>query len=296
MELRFFCGLIFLACCYSAVEGGSILALFSSLSFADHAVFRGFVSLLTQRGHTVVVMTPYPGQFQFPEVERIIELDVGQESSPFWDEYKMLMSNTDDYYPRLRALNELSLKLAIAQLKSKQITALFINPNVKFDLVITEADVPVLYGAAEKYKAPHITITTSSGKLHQHYAKGNPTHPMLYPDVNTLNYRSNLTLLQKVGEYYRHIQTKNEFYNHHLPLCDLASKKIFGVKKSLQEVEYDIDLLFIASNPLLNGNRPVVPATVFVDMMHIKPALVLPQVINGDVHFLGPLIKLVLLL
>ncbi|KAG6449959.1 UDP-glucosyltransferase 2-like [Manduca sexta] len=271
-----FCLVFLLISLSCVVDGASILALFSSLSYSDHLVFRGYVSLLAQSGHSLVVMTPYPGQFMYPDTENIVELDVGQESAPFWDEYKKLLTNTDDYYPQLRAMNELSLKIAIAQLKSKQMTALFINPNIKFDLVITEADVPLLYAVADKYKVPHISITTSNGKIHQYEAKGNPIHPILYPDVNTLNY-GNLSRWQKVIEFYRHIQTKNEFYNNYLPLSELAAKKIFGLKRDLQQVEYDIDLLFIASNPLLIGNRPVVPAITFVDRMHITPDISLPQ-------------------
>lgn len=278
MGLRIISAVLLVFYIINMVQGAHILALFSSLSYSDHLVFRGYVSLLSQRGHSIVVMTPYPGNFQPPEVERIVELDVGKESAPFWEEFKTLVSNTDDYYPRIRATNEHSLKLAIAQLKSKQMMALFINPNIKFDLVITEADVPVLYAVAEKYQAPHIAITTSSGKLHQYEAKGVPINPILYPDVNTLNY-GNLSNWQKFVEFRRHYHTKNEYYNNHLPLSDLAAKKILGLKRDLQEVEKDIDLLFVAGSPLLLGNRPVVPAVAFVDRMHIKPGFNLPKVI-----------------
>lgn len=259
------------------VKSASILALFSSLSFSDHLVFRGYISLLAQKGHSIVVMTPYPGQFGYPEVERIVELNVGQESGPFWEEYKNLMTDTDDYYPRLRMINEFSVKLAVAQLKSKPMTALFINPNVKFDLVITEADVPVLYAVAEKYQAPHIAITASSGKIHQYESKGAPIHPILYPDVNTLNYR-NLSRWQKLVEINRYFQTRHEYYNTYLPLCEVAAKKIFGLKKSLQEVEHDIDLLLVAANPLLISNRPSPPSIKYVDRLHIKPGFALPAV------------------
>ncbi|XP_022115659.2 UDP-glycosyltransferase UGT5-like [Pieris rapae] len=258
------------------VQSASILALFSSLSFSDHLVFRGYVSLLAQRGHSVVVMTPYPGQFPPQEMERIVELNVGTESGPFWDEYKKLMTDTDDYYSRLKDINEFSLKLAIAQLKSKAMSSLFINPNVKFELVITEADVPLLYAIAEKYDAPHVSITTSIGKVHQYESKGTPIHPLLYPDANVLNYR-NLTGWQKIVEFYRHYQTRNEYYYNHLPLSEIAAKKMFGLKRPLIEVEYDIDILLIAANPTLIGNRPTVPAISFVDRLHIKPGFPLQQ-------------------
>ncbi|CAG4953743.1 unnamed protein product [Parnassius apollo] len=220
-------------------------------------------------------MTPYPGYFQYSEVENVVEINVGEESAPLWDEYKMLMTNVDDYYPRLKALNEHSIKLAIAQLQSKQMAALFINPDVKFDLLITEADMPILYAVADKYNVPHISITTSSGKIHQYEAKGNPTHPILYPDVNTINYR-NASTWQKIVELNRFYHSKYEYYNYFLPLCEVAAKKILGLKRSLLEVEYDIDLLFIASNPVLIGNRPSVPATIYTDRLHIVPGLPLP--------------------
>ncbi|KAL4706352.1 hypothetical protein ACJJTC_016646 [Scirpophaga incertulas] len=278
---------------YNIVKAASILALFSSLSFSDHLVFRAYVSLLTQKGHSVVLMTPYPGQFQYPDLENIVELDVGGESAQFWDEFKFLLTSTDDYFPRQRAIDELSLRIAIAQLRSKQMTALFINPHIKFDLVITEADVPLLYAVAEKYNAPHIAITTSSGKLHQHEAKGNPIHPVLYLDVNTLNTGRNISRWQKIIEYYRLIRTRNEYYYNYLPLCDLASKKIFGTQRDLLEIEYDIDMLFVASNPILDGNRPNVPAVIHVDRMHIKPTGQLPPNLkatldsasNGAIYF-----------
>ncbi|XP_026315009.1 UDP-glucuronosyltransferase 2B15-like [Hyposmocoma kahamanoa] len=258
------------------VQCSSILALFSSLSHSDHFVFRGLATKLAQRGHNVVMMTPYPGHFTYPEIEKIVELDVGQESGAYWDEFKNLMSNTEDYYTRMRAINEFNVKLAISQLKSKQMTALFINPNIKFDLVITEADVPVLYAVADKYKVPHIAITTTSGKIHQYEAKGNQIHPILYPDVNTLNY-GNLNLWQTLVEVNRYIQTRNEYYNNYLPLCEIAAKRILGLKRNLIEVEQDIDVLFIAANPLLVGNRPTVPSTVFTDLLQIVPGLSLPK-------------------
>ncbi|XP_038206775.1 UDP-glycosyltransferase UGT5-like [Zerene cesonia] len=258
------------------VQSASILALFSSLSFSDHLVFRSYISLLVQQGHSVVMMTPYPGNFNPQELERIVELNVGTESAPFWEEYKRLYTDTDDYFPRLKSINDLSLKLAIAQLKSKVMTSLLINPNVKFDLVITEADVPLLYAIAEKYQTPHISITASSGKVHQYESKGTPIHPILYPDVNALNHR-NITGWQKIVELYRHFSTRNEYYNNYLPLCDVAAKKMFGLKRDLIEVEYDIDILLIASNPLLIGNRPTVPAISFVDRLQIKPGYPLQQ-------------------
>ncbi|XP_021186448.3 UDP-glycosyltransferase UGT5 [Helicoverpa armigera] len=276
MGLKIFCAVLILAFMCHAVKGASILALFSSLSYSDHLVYRGYVSRLAQRGHNVVVMTPYPGHFQFPEVDRIVELDVGQDSSPYWDEFKLLMTNTDDYYPRQKAINEFSVKLAIAQLKSKPMTALLINPTISFDLVITEADVPLLYAVAEKYKAPHIAITTSSGKIHQYESKGNPIHPILYPDVNSLSY-GNLGHWDRISEVYRQYKSRGEYYNNYLPLCELAAKKLFGLKRSLLEVEHDIDLLFVASNPALIGNRPSAPSVVYVDRMHITPGLSLPQ-------------------
>ncbi|XP_069360817.1 UDP-glucosyltransferase 2-like [Maniola hyperantus] len=267
---------VFLICYCCAVESASIVALFSSLSFSDHLVFRNYVSLLTQRGHSIIMMTPYPGQFAYPDAEKIVELNVGQESSVYWEQYKALMTNTDDYYTRMRAINDFSIKLAVAQLKSKPMTALLANPNVKFDLVITEADVPLLYAVADKYQAPHIAITASSGKIHQYESKGSPTHPLLYPDVNSLNYR-NLSSWQKIVELNRHFQTRQEYYNTYLPLCEVAAKKIFGLRRSLQEVENDIDLLFVANNPALIGNRPSPSAVIYVDRMHIKPGFALPE-------------------
>nr|QBK47162.1 UDP-glycosyltransferase UGT34A8 [Chilo suppressalis] len=254
-----------------------ILVVFSSLSFADHLIFRGFVSLLTQRGHAVVLMTPYPGHFQYPDSEKIVELDVGGESAPFWEEYKELLLNTDDHFPRQRTINELMLKIAVAQLRSKPMQALFINPHIKFDLVITEADVPLLYAVAEKYSAPHIALTTTTGRIHQHEAKGNPVYPTFYLDVNTHYDAKNMTAWQKVTELYRLISTRNEYFYNYLPLCELAAKKILGLRRDLLEVEYDIDLLIIANNPALAGVRPLVPGVVHADRMHIKSGILAPD-------------------
>lgn len=270
--------IVLLSVCFlHTVKCASILALFSSLSFSDHMVYRGLISRLAQKGHSIVVMTPYPGQFAYPEAERIVELNVGPESAPFWEEFKNLMVDTDDYYPRTREINEFSLKLAVTQLKSKPMTALFVNPNVKFDLVITEADVPLLYAVAEKYQVPHISITSSSGKIHQYESKGAPIHPILYPDINALNYR-NLTGWQKIVEINRYFQSRHEYYNNYLPLSEVAASKIFTIKRPLQEIENDIDLLLIAANPLLISNRPSPPGIVYVDRMHIKPGFGLPSV------------------
>lgn len=265
---------------YCAVEGSSILALFSTLSYSDHVVFRGYIEALVQRGHHVVLMTPYPGYFKYPEVERVVELDVSAASSPYWNEYKKLLTNVDDYYPILRQISELSIKVAVAQLKSQQMSALFINPTIKFDLVITEADMPILYGVAEKYKVPHVAITASTGKLHMYESKGNPKHPLLYPDMNTLNL-GNLNVWQRMVEYKRYLRTKYEYYYYNLPLYQRAIERIFGIEKDILEIEENIDMLLITGTPMLIGNRPTVPAITYVDFMQIKPGLPLPQVMFG---------------
>ncbi|CAG9134002.1 unnamed protein product [Plutella xylostella] len=280
MILKSLSAVLFLLCFCTAVQGAHILALFSSLSFSDHYVFRSYVGLLALRGHNVVVMTPYPGQFQFPEKERIVELDVGESSAPYWEEYKKLVTNTDDYHKKLRQLNEFSVKVAISQLKSKQMTALFINPNVKFDLVITEADVPLLYAVAEKYKAPHIAFTTGYGTIPMYEAKGAPTHPLYYPDVNTLNFRD-LSFWQQWTEISRYLQSKREYHSNYLPLCQVAAEKILGIKRDLEDIEKDIDLLFVSANPALTGNRPSVPAIAYVDRLQIKPGMILPPNLLG---------------
>ncbi|XP_041969909.1 UDP-glycosyltransferase UGT5-like [Aricia agestis] len=266
---------IFVSFC-SVVENASILALFPSLSFADHSVFRGYISLLAQRGHNIVLMTPYPGQFGLPEVERIVELNVGEESAPYWEEYKKLITDKDDYYPHMKAMNELNVKLVVAQLKSKAMTALLANPHVKFDLVVTDAENPILYALADKYKAPHIAITTGSGSINQFESKGVPVDPTLYPDVNSI-YHRNISQWQKLVELNRHVQTRNEYYNNYLPLCEIAAKKLFAVKSDLLTLEKNIDMLFVANNPLLIGRRPSSPAVAYVDRLHVKPGFQLPE-------------------
>lgn len=259
------------------VQSAHILALFSTLSYADQLVYRGYVELLAQRGHNIVLMTPYPGHFRYPEIEKIVELDVHPESAKFYEEHRKIYSNIDDYFPSLRKMNDLSIRVALAQLQSQQMTAVFINPDIKFDLVITEADVPILYAAAEKYKCPHISITASSGKLNMFESKGTPNNALLYADVNTLNY-GKLSFLQKIEEYHRHWRYNYEYYNQYLPRCQKGAEKVFDLKRDLTDVEEDIDILFVTGHQMLLGNRPVTPAVVYVDRLHIRPGHPLPPV------------------
>ncbi|GBP03903.1 Ecdysteroid UDP-glucosyltransferase [Eumeta japonica] len=292
MHLHKFTFLLTILCLCHAAQGASILALFSSLSFADHYVYRGYVELLARNGHSVVVMTPYPGHFQYPEIEKIVELDVSQESAKYWDEYKKLMTNVDDYFPKMRKINELAVNVAVSQLRAQQPMAVFLNPNIGFDLVITEADVPLLYAVAEKYKAPHIAITAGSGSLMMYESKGTPNHPLYYPDLNTIFYEK-LNIWEKLAEYVRYMRIRNEYYNNYLRLCQIAAEKLFGLKRDLVSVEQDIDLLFVSGTQTLIGNRPSSPAVIYTDRLHIKPALSLPQDLkaimdgaeNGCVYF-----------
>lgn len=276
MNFKINCLVLFLINFLYNVHSASILALFSTLSYADQLVYRGYVEFLAHRGHHVVVMTPYPGLLRYPEMENIVELDVSAVSTPFYEEYKRLHSNVDDIFDDLRKINELSIKVTVAQLKSQQMTAVFINPNVQFDLVITEADMPILCAVAEKYKCPHIAITASIGKLNMFESKGSPTHPLLYKDVNTLRY-GNINIIHRIEEYQRYWRFKYEYYYYFLPLCQMAAEKIVELKRDLLDVEKDIDMLFISGNQVLLGNRPISPAIVYVDNLHIKPDYNLPQ-------------------
>lgn len=277
MGMKNLCFIIVLLCVSHVVHSANILALFSSLSFADHLVFRGYVSLLVQQNHSVWVMTPYPGKFSQQDMKKIIELDVGPASAPYWDEYKQLMTNVEDYYSIARELNDFALKVAISQLQSKPMLAVLSNPNARFDLIVTEAEVPLLYAVAAKYDAPHIAITAGPGTIPMYESKGNPNHPLLYPDVNTLNYRD-LSVWQKFTEMRRYLLTKIDYYQSYLHMNEMAAKQILNLNRPLLEIEYDIDLLLVTGQPMLLGNRPTVPAIVYADHYHIKPGLALPKV------------------
>ena len=108
---------------------------------------------------------------------------------------------------------------------------------------------------------------------------GNPTHPVLYPDVLWGFYNTELSMWNKVksvlwsfwSRYYDDIA---------VPRAHNIAKKYFGEGLSyLGDLRKGQSMVFLNVNPVLYPLRPNVPAVVEMGQMHIKPLVEpLPEV------------------
>uniref|UniRef100_A0A6P7F017 UDP-glucuronosyltransferase n=1 Tax=Diabrotica virgifera virgifera TaxID=50390 RepID=A0A6P7F017_DIAVI len=106
---------------------------------------------------------------------------------------------------------------------------------------------------------------------------GNPTHPIVSPDV-MLNFSGKLSFLEKVQSFLYNIWYRMFYYWYALPKADKIARKHFGEEMPyLGDLERNISLLLINVNPIIHNVRPNVPNIIEINQMHIKERKPLPK-------------------
>lgn len=253
-----------------------ILGFFNMASVSHQIVFQPIWKELSLRGHQIVVATPNP--LKDPTLVNLTEIDLSflynhlgniqQDLSQGMDHWKLtstftqfLENNTERIFANSDVMN------------------LVKDNETTFDLVITEALFPTPAAFAVKYNCPLVAVASFTVTNHLHQVIGTATHPVLYPDFAT-RYDDDITFLEKVDAVLFDIWYKYLYSYDILPALDSIIKRIFGNDMpDLIELEKNISVLLLNTNPILHKPRPYGPNVVEMGgRMHIKPKKPLPEV------------------
>lgn len=250
------------------METARILAVFPTPSISHQIVFRPLTQALSRRGHEVTVVTTDPVNSKDPELVNLTEIDLHNIS------YKSMNKDLFETYGKEESMysqifmfaNKLT-NIFEEQLKTKEIQMLLQHSENYYDLLILEACVRPALVFSHVYKAPVIQISSLGGMLFNYEALGVPIHPTVY--FTTLRQKLyNLSIWDNLMECKIFLQVYfAHFICEHLQNAMLRS--YFGADvPSIAELNNNIDMLFLATNPIWAGNTPVPPSVIFIGGIH----------------------------
>lgn len=264
------------------VSCARILGVFSVASISHQVVYQPIWKELSLRGHTVTVITPNP--LKDPTLTNLTEIDISVL-------YERAVSIAATFQAEVTPWNLFNIAMEFQLdawehiLNNKEVVNLLEDATKGFDLVIAEYIIPVATTFAYKYKCPLVGILSANALTTTHEAVGNPTHPLLYPSVMA-SYGTEMTVFEKINTIAFAIYERYQHYNNYLPRFDKFARKYFGEDiPHLGDLERNMSLLILNTNPIFQIARPYVPAVVEMEMMHIKPKKPLPKVSNVDNQF-----------
>lgn len=232
---------------------------------------------LVGRGHEIVMMTPNP----FDRQDNLTQIDVHDLSYAVWmkvfnfvDVKETKMSGEELY----RVFYTTVKDVGVMQLGTPEMQKIINDPDVKFDLCFFEALVPLMFPFKDRFNCSMILISSLSAAVQQFDAFGNPSHPILYPDIMT-QYLGVLDFWQRLEVVYTDLSYRYFYFNEMLPMFDESARKVFGENtRSVNDIEKEADMLFLNTHPLLGDIRPTVPSIIYMGNMHMHPRKPLPEV------------------
>ncbi|XP_050506054.1 UDP-glycosyltransferase UGT5-like [Diabrotica virgifera virgifera] len=263
---------------FSFIQCVKILGIFPTPSYSHQIVFQPIWKELSLRGHNVTVVTPHP--LNDSSLTNLTEIDVSfvYDIVPKYGwpkEYLKLPSTLHklDYF--LNAGNDFTMEI----FEYGPVQRIIVQRDA-FDLLIVQLSHNMnllLYGLAFNLHIPIVGISSLGLYLHSHDALGNPTHPIVSPDV-MLNFYGRLSFFEKVQSFLYNIWYRMFYYWYALPKADKIARKYFGEDMPyLGDLERNISLLLLNVNPIIHNARPNVPNIIEINQMHIKERKPLPK-------------------
>ncbi|XP_068623981.1 UDP-glucosyltransferase 2-like [Battus philenor] len=269
---------VFICATIKNLNAARILAVYPAPSISHQIVFRPITLELIKNGHEVTVLTTDPMFTKTNAPENLKEIDVHDFSYNKIEKFVKLATHgkLNDLFYQLKLTVELISEVFESQMSTEDFQELIHNKTQNFDLLLLEAFIPPAIGLTHRFKAPAILISSFGATPDNYEIVGTPSHPILYHNIFRQRLY-NLTLFEKLYEIYVQVSIRMLFnaaennYNQML-------KRVFGETiPPLSELKKNVEMLFINTNPIWEGNYPVPPSVIHMGGLHQKPAEKLPE-------------------
>ncbi|KAK5641753.1 hypothetical protein RI129_010300 [Pyrocoelia pectoralis] len=279
----------------SGANAANILGVVLTPSYSHQVVFKPLWRELSLRGHQVTTITTHP--IKDPKLVNLTEIDTSFILKDMEQMVKkhIKFSNKNFVEALLDGYKSMSL-VADQILDYGPVKELINDQNVHFDLLIVEY-LPffgISLAFAHRFNCPSIGMLSIDGTNSIYKKVGNPTHSSLYPD-SLLPYGNELSLSERVISFMYTFVIEPYMENELTEIQQKVVAKHFGGDcPPIQNLEINISMLFVNSDPIFHHNRPLVPAVVQIGggshRSSPKPLpkdlqLVLDKATNGFIYF-----------
>lgn len=259
-------------------DSARILGIFQMPSFSHQCVFQPIWKELALRGHEVTVVTSHPTRET--SIKNLIEIDMSHTKEIFLRHgFQYFMSKMNSTTSKIQSIFDLNYELSEAIFQNKEFKKIYENPDEKFDLVMVQMYInPIFVSLGARFNAPVIAISSMGAYIGTHFAMGNPHHPAMYSEM-FLPYHGKLTFTERWYSTFYYLWVRAYLYFDAIPKCDQIARKYLGNNiPYLGELQKNISLLFITTNPILYEPGPRIPTIIEINQLHIKPTKQLPEV------------------
>lgn len=273
--------LIVLACLISVSSCAKILGIIPMASFSHQIPFRPIWRELSLRGHQVTLLTTDP--VKDPKLKNLTEIDLSFTYDIFkrYNFPEFAANESKSFMQIGKELGEMLAEGFDAQLSSPEVQKLIHSEDVQFDLLIVEAQLPIMLGFGWKFQCPIIGVASLDASMNYHDTIGNPSHPIVNPDPNLpIGDPDNLSFKDRVTSFIYTNLYRYHVFNKYYPKENLRLRKFFGDDApDLVEIQKNVSMLMVSTNPIFHSVRPVNPNTIFIgNGLHLTPPKPLPKV------------------
>ncbi|XP_045506846.1 UDP-glucosyltransferase 2-like [Colias croceus] len=265
--------IVLIANIISITNAARILAVFPTPSISHQVAFRPLTHELARRGHDVTVITPKPAFPKGQALANLTEIDVHFSSDGSAEDFALPQGDKNGY---IRLIQDLFKSVTIIFEKQWQIPEARKLFNQKFDLIIVEEYIRPTLGLGHAFKAPVIQFSSGGTIPPVYNVFGAPSHPLLYPHTSAQRLY-NLTLYEKAEELLKY--TFIEYIMSSIVEFEYQMmKRTFGNDvPNYEELQKNVQLLFLNEHPIWADNHPVPPNIVYVGGIHQSPEKELPK-------------------
>ncbi|XP_065219001.1 UDP-glycosyltransferase UGT5-like isoform X4 [Planococcus citri] len=252
----------------SSCYASKILALFPYPGRSHFVVADTLLIELSKRGHEVTVYSCYPKNYSLPNYK---EIDI-KSCFPMLDNIDpyTALSKGDSVFTYMRIL--LSLPPYYDQISTCKPILELRNTTEKYDLLITQAlDKDFFTLFAYKLNVPFIGFYPDPPRHWMANRMGMPYNPSYMPNLS-LGFVSRMTFWQRLINFVVEVDAYFMYDIYSYERGNEMAEKFFGQVPRLQDWVKNTSLMFFYVHCSFYQARPLVPNTVDVHGLHIKPS------------------------
>lgn len=187
-------------------NSANILGIITTPCYSHQAPFQPLWRELVVRGHQVTVITTDPQKNA--SIKNLKEIDISH-TYDIYERYKVfhaLCASNMSFASMGKLLAELFHETQEYQLSLPEVQNLITSKSVKFDLVIAEAQSPIMMSFAWRFKSPLIAVSSMDAPITFHDSVGNVVHPVANPDMNLdIVDPENMGLLDRLKSFFYNV-------------------------------------------------------------------------------------------
>lgn len=264
----------------SFIEASRILVCVPCPSLSHQILFYPVITELLNRNHEVIFITTDPMYPNGKTPANLTEISTHDDSYKAWRERVLVgitTGNKGDSYKQVSEMIPIIAESFVIQMQTPQVQDL-LKKKTHIDLVIVEGISKSALVLSHVFKAPMILMNSLGAHQTNYHAIGAPVYPKLLYPIHWHQKLNNMSILDKIRVLWDTYKVEN-FYDNFRVQENMNVKKLFGPETpSLEDLQNNVEMLFLNVYPLWEHNRPVPPGVVFIAGLHQKPQKKLPKV------------------